>query len=118
MSNWFVDEISSLFPPLDSVPHSEDLALRRTAQKRNNAMLNYVNKLMNAYEIREINHIKPGIAEATRVMLRRIPRFLLVRDIENTNISHLLVLAQEKDVEVIEDTSMPFNAAAVIANVK
>ena len=118
LSNWFVDQISSLFLTIDPKSQPKDSLLENSTQERNEAMLNYVNKLMARYEVQDINRVKPGIAEATRVMLRRIPRLLLVRDLSNMNISHLLVLADEKNIQVVEDKSMPFNAVAIIADVK
>lgn len=39
------------------------------------------------------NRIKPGIAEATRALLRRMPERLLVRDPQDEDVAHLLHLA-------------------------
>ncbi len=35
---------------------------------------------MQRYGIGDVNLIKPGIGEATRVLLRRVPRLLLLRE--------------------------------------
>ncbi|WP_092872386.1 cysteine protease StiP family protein [Acetitomaculum ruminis] len=55
------------------------------------------------FEISDINLVKPGIGEATRVLLRRVPWKVLVKEgsEKDDKIAHLLKLAKEKDVEVI-----------------
>lgn len=74
----------------------------------------FIDKLMSEFKVSDINKVKPGIAEATRVMLRRIPDVLIVKDIENKDIAHLLLLAKEKGITVMERANMPFNAVAII----
>ena len=115
LSNWFVDEVSSLFNQCES---REDQAPQLPAKIRREGMVKYIDSLMTQYEIKDRNRIKPGIAEATRVMLRRIPRLLIVRDFADDNVKHLVLLAKEKQVKVIEDVAMPINAVALIADAK
>ena len=38
------------------------------------------NQIIKAYDIKDINYIKPGIGEATRVLLRRVPWKLLINN--------------------------------------
>lgn len=66
------------------------------------------------HAIADVNMIKPGIGEATRVLLRRVPRLLIVRDLAAPDVAHLLVLAQEKQVEVVLDASLPYHAVSLI----
>jgi hypothetical protein len=74
------------------------------------------------YGIRDINLIKPGIGEATRVLLRRVPRLLLLRDQDDkqtaTNTAHLKLLADEKSVRVEYDPTLPYQALALIRHTK
>lgn len=54
-----------------------------------------------AFGIRDINLVKPGIGEATRVLLRRVPWKVLVKDPNDmTRVGYLQVLAREKGVPV------------------
>jgi hypothetical protein len=64
--------------------------------------------------VRDPNHVKPGIGEATRVLLRRVPDRVIVRDPDSPDVEHLLVLAQEKGVPVEADAALPYAAAALI----
>lgn len=61
-----------------------------------------VRSLAKAFGIRDINLIKPGIGEATRVLLRRMPHKLLLRQEcrGDASLAHLLRLAGEKQVLV------------------
>ena len=60
------------------------------------------------------NRIKPGIGEATRALLRRVPERLFVRDPEARDVGHLMSLAAERGVTVEVDHSLPYGACAVI----
>lgn len=116
VSNWFVDEIAALFSthsPDESASAQRDDASAERHQK----MQTYVDQLMLQYGVTDINRVKPGIAEATRVMLRRVPKLLVVKDMASDDVSHLLVLAEDKGIDVCQDSAMPFNAVAIVANV-
>ena len=64
--------------------------------------------------ISDVNLIKPGIGEATRVLLRRTPRLLIVRDAAAPEVAHLVLLAQEKNVAVMVDPALPYHAVSLI----
>ena len=49
-----------------------------------------------------INRIKPGIAEATRAVLRRVPDHVFVRQMDDPDVSLLVGLAKEKGIRVTE----------------
>ena len=58
--------------------------------------------------------VKPGIGEATRVLLRRVPRLLVVRDPHDPQVAPTVLLAQEKGVRVEVDATLPWAALASI----
>ena len=60
------------------------------------------------------NLVKPGLGEATRVLLRRGPERVMVRDPGDTDCRHLLVLAGRRKVTVEAAPALPCRAAAVI----
>ena len=67
------------------------------------------------YGVRDRNLIKPGVGEATRVLLRRLPWKILVRDKRDTTyIGHILRLAEEKHVPVEEYPLVNYRACGII----
>ncbi|MDQ7085458.1 MAG: cysteine protease StiP family protein [Sulfurovum sp.] len=112
LSLWFIDEITTLIKGLtiDTKPLvSRDSILR-------SKMRDFLLTLQKEWQISDINHIKPGIGESTRVLLRRVPYVILVQNLASQEIGHLLLLAKEKEVEVIEDKALPYKALAIIKN--
>jgi hypothetical protein len=83
----------------------------RTAAARSQA---YIEQARRRYGIEDVNLIKPGIGEATRVLLRRVPRLLLLRDPHSPAVAHLRLLAEEKDVPVEIDPALPYQAVSLI----
>ena len=61
-----------------------------------------VREIAQAYGVEDINLVKPGIGEATRVLLRRVPWKVLVdeRYKDDPQLEHLVRLAKEKHVPV------------------
>lgn len=59
-----------------------------------------IKQLAEQYDITSINRIKPGIAEATRAVLRRVPDHVLVRSTDDADVALLLHLAHEKGIAV------------------
>lgn len=110
LSRWFIDEVLNAETTVTAatiVTPEERGALRR----RNAAFLQSIQR---RYMIRDVNHIKPGIGEATRVLLRRVPDRLLLREPDHEDVAHLRLLAEEKGVPTEVDRSLPYLAAALI----
>lgn len=59
-----------------------------------------VNRLAELYDIQDINLIKPGIGETTRVLLRRVPWKIVISNEykDNEELKHIYQLAKEKNV--------------------
>ncbi len=76
--------------------------------------LEYIQK---NYGIKDINHVKPGIGEATRVLLRRVPHMVFLRQKNCIESQHIERLAQEKGVPVIFEETMPYTALAIIQSI-
>ncbi len=112
-SHWFLDRISEQMA--QHQPGNLPLLSRHQRRVQTHA---YLQHLQASYKITDINRIKPGIAEATRVMLRRVPDQLLLADPESPDVAHLKILAREKQVAIRIDTKMPFKATALIRNVQ
>ncbi len=61
-----------------------------------------ITSLAEKYQVDSINRIKPGIAEATRAVLRRVPDHVLVRSINDPDVALLVYLAKEKNIVITE----------------
>lgn len=62
--------------------------------------------LITKYKIKELNNIKPGLAETTRSLLRRVPNIILVKDISNVDIKLVIHLATKRNIKVIEEPNL------------
>lgn len=72
------------------------------------------------FEIDDVNLVKPGIGEATRVLLRRLPWKMLVReDMQNDPaLAHLYQLAREKGVPVEPYPLQNYKACGIIRQLR
>ena len=75
------------------------------------ALLDFVARDAN---VDDVNRIKPGIAEATRALLRRVPDALYLADPEDPEVRPLLHLARARDVPVRTMKSPRYRAVTVI----
>lgn len=59
-----------------------------------------VNRIVEKFNIADINFVKPGIGETTRVLLRRVPWKVLINPTDKDDIAlqHIIRLAEEKNV--------------------
>lgn len=60
-------------------------------------------KIQEIYHVKSINNIKLSVGETARVLLRRVPRVILVKDKKSKDIQHIIQLAKERSVDVIEN---------------
>jgi hypothetical protein len=67
------------------------------------------------YGIGEVNLVKPGVGETTRVLLRRVPWRVLVRaGAPAADLAHVLLLARRRGVPVEEVTGLPYSCVGLI----
>jgi hypothetical protein len=66
------------------------------------------------FAIDNINFVKPGVGETTRVLLRRVPWKILVDKMDNPNLKHILILAKERNVSVEEYDNMSYSCCGII----
>jgi hypothetical protein len=97
LSRAFVDAIDALAKAERPRPLARTDAERREAALACEALMA---RLMRDHDVGDRNRIKPGIAEATRAVLRRLPERLLVRDFGDPDVAHLLLLAEERGLAV------------------
>lgn len=92
LSNKFIESIESNF----------DFNINDKIESKNVSGIEIVKNIACVYNIGNINYIKPGIGEATRVLLRRIPWKVLINKeyVGAQELEHIIQLAKEKKVDV------------------
>ena len=113
LSLWFVDKVverTKKLKPDKSGFLKRDLEKEKICEE-------YIDQLMKKWSISNINFIKPGIAETTRVLLRRVPERVILKDIQSDDVKHLIQLAKEKNVTINELKNLPYSAVGIIKNV-
>ena len=67
--------------------------------------------IKDSYQIGDINFVKPGIGETTRVLLRRIPWKIIVNPLhmESKELKHIFQLAEEKNIPIEPSSVNLFN---------
>jgi hypothetical protein len=73
--------------------------------------------LATRYNVSLANYIKPGIGEATRVLLRREARMLLLRDPAAESTLHLRWLAESRAIPIVVCPDLPYLAVALIKEI-
>lgn len=97
LSRSFVDSVLGAVRDSAPRPIGSHAARRAELGRACEDMLRYV---MDRADVRNPNRVKPGIAEATRAFLRRVPDRLFVRDRADPDVAHLLHLAAQVRVAV------------------
>jgi hypothetical protein len=73
-----------------------------------------VERIRVEYGIESANLVKPGVGETTRVLLRRVPWKVLVRPDARDDVAHVLLLAEQRGVEVEEVDGLPYSCVGLI----
>jgi hypothetical protein len=87
---------------------------RRQLQFVSQTLLRWVSK---CYGIGQQHYIKPGIGEATRVLLRREARVLLLQDMGSEATRHLCWLAESRSIPIDIFADLPYRAVALIKEI-
>ena len=124
VSNFYIDEICNCFNQIDedykqlllNSPDIKEVAMDIEFDSNYLSCkgLRDIESIKHKFNIDNINLIKPGIGETTRVLLRRIPWKILVDSFENPNLKHIFKLAQEKDIPVEIYTDMCYSCCGII----
>ncbi|EIT86200.1 hypothetical protein A374_06361 [Fictibacillus macauensis ZFHKF-1] len=108
----FIEEVARHFKDV----HEE--AVRRGAKKEDTTLtwrgLADLQSIQEDFHIENMNFIKPGVGETTRVLLRRVPWKILVKDKQDQRIQHILLLARDRGVTVEQYEKMTYTCCGLI----
>ena len=109
LSNSYIDEIVSCFDYTTS---------KHSVKSKNTTGMEDVEKIQRKYNIEDINYIKPGIGETTRVLLRRIPDVILINNRHKNSIElqHIIRLANDKNVDIEYVNMKCYKCCGIIKN--
>nr|WP_241844779.1 phosphoribosyltransferase domain-containing protein [Streptomyces silvensis] len=73
-----------------------------------------VERISEEYGIHDVNLVKPGVGETTRVLLRRVPWKVLARAGAGADLDHVRLLAEQRGVPVEEVAELPYTCMGLI----
>ncbi|MGG8640649.1 phosphoribosyltransferase [Streptomyces lividans] len=110
----FLDAVSARFPDVTDTVDAQAkdlLSADRTPTWEGWAA---VERISEEYGIHDVNLVKPGVGETTRVMLRRAPWKVLARTGAGADLDHVRLLAEQRGVPVEEVADLPYTCVGLI----
>lgn len=117
-SNDYLDQITNCFPEVEGQIPSKLNELSKGNLLPAFSGLSTVHKIMDEFGITDVNRVKPGVGETTRVLLRRVPWKILIKNMNSPYVKHILMLCKEKNVQIEEYPNMEYTCCGLIKNVR
>ncbi|MGW8603841.1 phosphoribosyltransferase [Streptomyces sp. NPDC055893] len=73
-----------------------------------------VERISEEYGIHDVNLVKPGVGETTRVLLRRVPWKILAKRGADADLAHVRLLAEQRGVPVEVVDELPYSCVGLI----
>ncbi|MFD6453726.1 phosphoribosyltransferase [Nocardia sp. NPDC060220] len=105
VSNQLIDTVTAAFGTIGEQVPAAVAAIRDSDRTPDWSGWASVEKVRAEYGISTVNYVKPGVGETTRVLLRRVPWRVLVREADAPEHAHIRLLAAARNVpvEVVPD---------------
>lgn len=122
-ADWKKDDLSNLYvdtiePYFEAVRPEARIEAKRLLEQVGDSVTwrgeQDIRRIQQDYGISDINLIKPGVGETTRVLLRRVPWKILVNDINNSNLIPILLLAREREVPIEVYPNLTYSCCGII----
>lgn len=111
LTNKFIEEIEKEIKDIEASGYEE----QDKYCIKGESSLDVVNNIARIYGVQDINKIKPGIGETTRVLLRRVPWKVLLGVPEDTpDVQHIINLCEEKHVPYEQANLGNYTACGII----
>ncbi|MBS4190927.1 cysteine protease StiP family protein [Bacillus sp. FJAT-49705] len=117
VSNEFLDIITKEFPFIINEASKEAFSKINLHEEATFKGMQEVLNIQAEFNIETTHYIKPGVGETTRVLLRRVPWRILMKDPESPYVRHIIMLAKERNVEIIHYPNMSYTCCGLIKKV-
>ena len=114
VSNHHIDVITAEFEAAAPFIVEAKAALKEMDMSPTWEGLHTIQSIQHQFGIEDVNLIKPGVGETTRVLLRRVPWKILVKDLDDPRLKHILQLAKERQVIVEVYENMTYTCCGLI----
>ncbi|NEV87116.1 phosphoribosyltransferase [Streptomyces tendae] len=114
LSPAFLDAVSARFPEVTEAVDAQAKDLLSADRAPTWEGWAAVERISEEYGIHDVNLVKPGVGETTRVMLRRVPWKVLARAGAGADLDHVRLLAEQRGVPVEEVADLPYTCVGLI----
>ena len=114
VSDRFLDAVSEQFPAVVDRVRADLPSLRASERTPTWTGWETVQRLAREYGVNDVNLVKPGVGETTRVLLRRVPWKILMRRDAVAGLEHVLVLAAQRHAEVELVDDMAYSCVGIV----
>jgi hypothetical protein len=114
VSGLFLDTVTAAFDEVADAVAEDVKSLR--AQDRSPTWAGWaaVERISEEHGIGDVNLVKPGVGETTRVLLRRVPWKVLAQRGAGPDLDHVRLLAEQRGVPVEEVDGLPYSCVGLI----
>ncbi|HEY9437443.1 MAG TPA: phosphoribosyltransferase domain-containing protein, partial [Streptomyces sp.] len=114
VSTYFLDTIAARFDEVTDAVDAQAKELLAADRAPTWEGWAAVERISEEYGIHDVNLVKPGVGEATRVLLRRVPWKILAKRGAGDDIAHVRLLAEQRGVPVEEVDGLPYTCVGLI----
>lgn len=114
VSGLFLDTVTDRFEEVRALVAEDVPALLASDRAPTWAGWRAVERISEQYGIGDVNLVKPGVGETTRVLLRRVPWKVLARRGAGSDLDHVRLLAGQRGVPVEEADGLPYSCVGLI----
>ncbi|MFI1395268.1 phosphoribosyltransferase [Streptomyces sp. NPDC020681] len=114
VSNHFLDTVAARFDEVASAVDADVKELLSADRAPTWEGWAAVERISEEYGIHDVNLVKPGVGEATRVLLRRVPWKILAKRGAGADLDHVRLLAEQRGVPVEEIDELPYTCVGLI----
>ncbi|WP_040021153.1 cysteine protease StiP domain-containing protein, partial [Streptomyces sp. 150FB] len=114
VSQHFVDTVAARFDEVAAAVDAEVKELLQADRAPTWEGWAAVERISEEYGIHDVNLVKPGVGETTRVLLRRVPWKILAKRGAGADLAHVRLLAEQRGVPVEEVDGLPYSCVGLI----